>query len=72
LDFSAIGGKRQRHGNALIGAGGTGCKAPGLKTPNKSAKDSPPSLTYTPHFDISSADKNILLSPVIILTVIFR
>jgi len=34
LDFSAIGGKRQRHGSALIGAGVTGCKAPGLKTPN--------------------------------------
>jgi hypothetical protein len=25
LDFSAIGGKKQRHGSALIGAGGTGC-----------------------------------------------
>ncbi|MGD9228293.1 MAG: hypothetical protein PVF26_17420, partial [Desulfobacterales bacterium] len=35
LDFTAIGGKIQRHGSALIGAGGTGCKAPGLKTPNK-------------------------------------
>ena len=23
LDFSAIGGKKQRHGSALIGAGGT-------------------------------------------------
>jgi hypothetical protein len=34
LDFSAIGGKKQRHGSALIGAGGSGCKAPGLKTPN--------------------------------------
>jgi len=34
LDFSAIGGKNQRHGSALVGAGGTGCKAPGLKTPN--------------------------------------
>jgi hypothetical protein len=27
LDFSAIGGKKQRHGSALIGAG--------LKTPNQ-------------------------------------
>jgi len=35
LDFSAIGGKRKRHGSALIGAGVTGCKAPGLKTPNQ-------------------------------------
>ena len=35
LDFSAIGGKKQRHGSALIGAGVTGCKAPGLKTPNR-------------------------------------
>jgi hypothetical protein len=35
LDFSAIGGKRQRRASALIGAGVTGCKAPGLKTPNK-------------------------------------
>jgi hypothetical protein len=34
LDFSAMGGKIQRNGSALIGAGGTGCKAPGLKTPN--------------------------------------
>jgi len=34
LDFSAIGGKIQRHGSALIGAGVTGCKAPGLKSPN--------------------------------------
>jgi len=34
LDFSAIGGKIQKHDSALIGAGGTGCKAPGLKTPN--------------------------------------
>jgi len=37
LDFSAIGGKVQRHGSALIGAGGTGCKVPpwrDLKTPN--------------------------------------
>jgi hypothetical protein len=34
LNFSARGGKIQRHGSALIGAGGTGCKAPGLKTPN--------------------------------------
>jgi len=34
LDFSAIGGKKQRHGSALIGAGVTGRKAPGLKTPN--------------------------------------
>jgi hypothetical protein len=25
LDFSAIGGKKQRHGSALIGAGVTGC-----------------------------------------------
>ncbi len=29
------GGKKQRHGSALIGAGVTGCKAPGLKTPNR-------------------------------------
>jgi len=35
LDFSAIGGKKQRHASALIGAGGTGCKAPGLKIPNQ-------------------------------------
>ncbi len=35
LDFSALGGKKQRHGSALIGAGVTGCKAPGLKTPNR-------------------------------------
>jgi hypothetical protein len=34
LDFSAIGGKIQRHDSNLIGAGGTGCKAPGLNTPN--------------------------------------
>jgi hypothetical protein len=34
LDFSAIGGKKQRHTSALIDAGVTGCKAPGLKTPN--------------------------------------
>ena len=34
LGFAAISGKIQRHGSALIGAGGTGCKAPGLKTPN--------------------------------------
>ncbi len=25
LDFSAIGGKKQRHGSALIGAGVTAC-----------------------------------------------
>ena len=41
LDFSAIGGKKQRHGSALIGAGVTGCKAPGLKTPNHFRKDHP-------------------------------
>jgi len=34
LDFSAIGGEKQRHGSALIGAGVTGCSVPGLKTPN--------------------------------------
>jgi hypothetical protein len=34
LDFSAPGGKKQRHGSALIGAGVIGCEAPGLKTPN--------------------------------------
>jgi len=34
LDFSAIDGKKQRHGSALIGAGVTGRKAPGLKTTN--------------------------------------
>jgi hypothetical protein len=50
LDFSAIGGKKQRHGSALIGAGVTacasserqfaiiafviGCAAPGLYTNN--------------------------------------
>jgi hypothetical protein len=34
LDFLAIGGKKQRHGCALIGAGVTGFKALGLKTPN--------------------------------------
>jgi len=34
LDFAAIGGKKQRHGSALTGAGVTACKAPGLKTPN--------------------------------------
>jgi hypothetical protein len=33
LVFSAYGGKKQRHGSALIGAGVIGCKAPGLKTP---------------------------------------
>jgi hypothetical protein len=36
LDFSAIGGKIQKHGSALsalIGAGGTGCEAPGLENP---------------------------------------
>jgi len=38
LDFSAIGGEKQRHGSAVIGAGGTGCKAPGLKTPNKTCR----------------------------------
>jgi hypothetical protein len=27
LDFSAIGGKKQRHSSALIGAGVTGCTA---------------------------------------------
>ena len=32
--FPPIGGKKQRHGSALIGAGVTGCFAPGLKTPN--------------------------------------
>jgi len=32
LDFSAVGGKKQRHASALIGAGVTGCKAPGMKT----------------------------------------
>jgi hypothetical protein len=31
--FFAYGGKKQKHGSALIGAGVTGCKAPGLKTP---------------------------------------
>jgi len=35
VDFTAIGGKRQRHRSAPIGAGGTGCKAPGFKKPNK-------------------------------------
>jgi phosphate starvation-inducible PhoH-like protein len=35
LSFSAIGGKRQRHASALIGAGATGCKAPGLKPSNQ-------------------------------------
>ena len=34
LDFPAIGGKKQRHGSALIGAGETEGKALGLKTPN--------------------------------------
>jgi len=37
LDFSARGGKRQRHGSALIGAGETGSKTPALKTPNQDA-----------------------------------
>jgi hypothetical protein len=32
--FFAYGGKKQRQGSALIGAGVTGCFAPGLKTPN--------------------------------------
>jgi len=35
LGCSAIGGKRQKHGSALIGASVTGCKASGLKTPNQ-------------------------------------
>jgi len=26
--------EKQRHGSTLIGAGATGCTAPGLKTPN--------------------------------------
>jgi len=34
LDFSATGGKKQRHGSALIGAGVTGRTVPGLETPN--------------------------------------
>jgi len=34
LDFSAIGGEKQRHGSALIGAGASGCTAPGLETPH--------------------------------------
>ena len=34
LDYSALGGKKQKHGSASIGAGVNGCKAPGLKTPN--------------------------------------
>jgi integration host factor subunit alpha len=34
LDFSVTGGKKQRHGSALIGAGVTGCRAPDLKTAN--------------------------------------
>ncbi|MEE9536521.1 MAG: hypothetical protein V3V51_03680 [Desulfobacterales bacterium] len=38
LDFSTIGGKIQRHGSALIGGGVTGCKPPGLKTPNRQSK----------------------------------
>ena len=29
------GGKMQRHASALIGSGGTGCRAPGLRTPNQ-------------------------------------
>jgi hypothetical protein len=33
LGFSAIGGKKQSHSSDLIGAGVTGCQAPGLKTP---------------------------------------
>ncbi len=33
LDFSAQDRKKQRHGSAFIGAGVTGCEAPGLKTP---------------------------------------
>jgi len=32
LGFSAIGGKKQRHGSALIGAAVSGCKAPGIQT----------------------------------------
>jgi hypothetical protein len=36
LDFSAYGGKKQRYGSSLFGAGVTGGKAPGLKTPNPS------------------------------------
>jgi hypothetical protein len=35
LGFSAIGGKRHRNDSAQDGSGVTGCKAPGLKTPNK-------------------------------------
>jgi hypothetical protein len=34
LGFYRLGGKKQRHGSALISAGVTGCFAPGLKTPN--------------------------------------
>jgi len=34
LDFSASGGKIQRHGSALIGAGVTGRSIPGSKTLN--------------------------------------
>jgi hypothetical protein len=33
LGFFRHSGKIQKHGSALIGAGGTGCKAPGLKHP---------------------------------------
>jgi hypothetical protein len=35
LGFFRLGGKIQRNGSALIGAGRTGCKATGLKTPNQ-------------------------------------
>jgi len=35
LDFPPIGGKKQRHASALIGAGVIGCTAPGLETPHK-------------------------------------
>lgn len=34
LDFSALGGKKQRHGSVPIGADVTGFEAPGMKTPN--------------------------------------
>jgi hypothetical protein len=35
LYFFPTGRKIQRRGSALIGAGVTGCSAPGLKTPNR-------------------------------------
>jgi hypothetical protein len=55
LDFSAIGGEKQRHGSAVIGAGGTGCKAPGLKTPNHKPAPSIKTLKFVSDVSILKA-----------------